>query len=191
MAPAGRQRDGTAGAPSTPAARICSGGPDQGPHWATLSGQQSPKKLHWLSHQQPAGACWPQRPWQPRMPSLSLLFRRRPLFYARVSVPEQAPFQAVVKFAAEEVGAVSPARACAWLTLYYGYARARVAPMTQFGVKYETSAIITTDGIGVSTNQSAGTVRLPLWLDRRSVAQHAVGLPLACRRRQCISEARL
>ncbi|KAK1442135.1 ubiquitin-like domain superfamily protein [Babesia gibsoni] len=75
-----------------------------------------------------------------------------------LSVPENAPFSAVIRFSAEEVG-----------TMAY-----KIMP-PQFKLNPNTCACITSDGVGVNPTQTAGAVFLKYGPNLRLIPRDRVG----------------
>ena len=85
----------------------------------------------------------------------------RKLPFRVITVPEEAPFSAVVKFAAQEVSqGLPPSPALAAWVLVLTVLCAVSCCVRQFGVSVGSSAMLTQDGVGVSVLQSAGSVFL-------------------------------
>jgi ubiquitin-fold modifier 1 len=84
-----------------------------------------------------------------------------------LNVPEQTPFTAVLKYAAEEVFSVffssSP------------FFKFNLFITAQFGVDWHSTAILTNDGIGVTPNQTAGEVFLKHGSELRCIPRDRVG----------------
>lgn len=94
-----------------------------------------------------------------------------------LSVPENAPFTAVVKFAAEEVSWIQVVLVknprSAQTASHHHHTRFSLFP--KFKVTPETSAIITNEGVGINPTQTAGNVFLKHGTDLRLIPRDRVG----------------
>jgi len=91
-----------------------------------------------------------------------------------VSVPEKAPFTAVLKYVAEEVSRPASSRPRTFLTVAPDH-HTRPFMLHQFKVPSATSAIITNDGVGINPAQSAGNVFLKHGSELRLIPRDRVG----------------
>jgi ubiquitin-fold modifier 1 len=115
----------------------------------------------------------------------------RKLPFRVITVPEQAPFSAVVQFAAQEVARTAFPRSSSLLLSRRPLASS-LPPLSsappsvsschvwcgrvdQFGVNAGTSAVITVEGVGVSVQQSAGSVFLKHGSELRLIPRDRVG----------------
>ena len=114
----------------------------------------------------------------------------RKLPFRVITVPDQAPFSAVVQFAAQEVSLTAlptPLPASHHLSVHITSpplcppsvcllcSAVVLLRCVEFGVNAATSAVITVEGVGVSVQQTAGSVFLKHGSELRLIPRDRVG----------------